>query len=648
MPESQYKFAEFQLDCAGFELRRQGRAQKSERISLERIPMELLILLLERQGSVVTRQEIVDRLWGKDVFVDTEHGINTAIRKVRQALKDDPDNPRFVHTVSGKGYRFVTEKNGQSETPALVEGRTPRTPGGPDSSGLGPTTTDPTAPRRALTRLALTSRVLTKRKTVIAIAALSLLAAALLVVLRPRLFPSTQAAHIHSLAVIPLANLSGDSSQEYFADGMTDELITALAKNRNLRVVSRTSTMQYKGAQRPVRDIARELGVDGIVEGSIERTANRVHMTVQLIYAPTDSHVWAESYDRDLNQAYSLPQELSQTVAKEVKAATSPAPAQRYINPEAHDAYLKGLEFWFGDNARGGLEYFEKAIQLQPDYAAAWSGLSDTYAVLSVSGDTPSDEVRTKWESAARKALELDDSLPEAHNSMAGWYLFYVWDWKRAEAESLRSLALDPHFAEGYHLHSYILTVTGHLAEAVEEQKRGMAIDAFARPWALGYTYYHARQFEAAVSELRLRIAAMSTDPGCHNILADSYHFLGLNKEAAQEMELAHLLLGEKESAAALQRAFQRGGFIAVADWEADVPWQGSAKRGAKKYISPYWHALATARAGRKEQTLHLLEQAYSDHSPRIIFLQNEPVFDFLHSDPRYQALVKKIGLPPS
>jgi hypothetical protein len=197
-------------------------------------------------------------------------------------------------------------------------------------------------------------------------------------------------------------------------------------------------------------------------------------------------------------------------------------------------------------------------------------------------------------------------------------------------------------------MHSYILTVTGRLAEAVEEQKRGMAIDAFARPWALGYAYYHARQFEAAISELRVRTAAQPTVPSGHDILADSYHFLGLNKEAAQEKEQIYLLRGEKESVAALQRAFQRGGFTAVADWEADVPWQGNAKGGVKKYISPYWRALATARAGRKEQTLGLLEQALNEHSPRIIFIQNEPVFDFLHSDPRYQALVKKIGLPPA
>src|ERR1017187_6443839 len=428
MSEVQYKFAEFQLNCVSFELRRQGRAQKSERISLERIPMELLILLLERQGSVVPRQEIVDRLWGKDVFVDTEHGINTAIRKVRQALKDDPDNPRFVHTVSGKGYRFVTEKNGRPETPELVEGRTPRTPSGPDSSARSLTTRDTAAPRRALP----------KRKTAIAIAALSLLAATLLVVLRPRLFPSTRAAHIHSLAVIPLANLSGDAAQDYFADGMTDELITALAKNRPLRVVSRTSAMQYKGVNRPVRDIARELGVNGILEGSIEHSANHVHMTVQLIYAPTDTHVWAESYNRDETQAYWLPEELSQTIAKEVKAATSPAPAPRYINAEAHDAYLRGRYLWFQFDAIHSLEYFQKAIQLQPDYAAAWAGMADAYGIRAVDNECPASEVAAKAEAAARKAVELDDSLPEAHLSLGAWYFFDAWDLPRAEAEIKR------------------------------------------------------------------------------------------------------------------------------------------------------------------------------------------------------------------
>ena len=235
MSESQYRFAEFQLDCASFELRRQGRAQKTERISLERIPMELLILLLERQGSVVTRQEIVDRLWGKDVFVDTEHGINTAIRKVRQALRDDPEQPRFILTISGKGYRFVAERSSTNGTSAIAAPATeavvlPQPPATP-AAGLTPAS----KPRFRLA--AVTALIL--------LVVAGILTAVNAGRMRARLFPSTQASQIHSIAVLPLSNLSGDSSQDYFADGMTDEIITALAKSHSLRVVSRTSAMQY-------------------------------------------------------------------------------------------------------------------------------------------------------------------------------------------------------------------------------------------------------------------------------------------------------------------------------------------------------------------------------------------------------------------
>jgi TolB-like protein/DNA-binding winged helix-turn-helix (wHTH) protein len=361
MSEPQYRFAEFQLDCASFELRRQGRTQKSERISLERIPMELLILLLERQGSVVTRQEIVDRLWGKDVFVDTEHGINTAVRKIRQALRDDPDQPRFILTVSGKGYRFVAGDNGNrrsaapapSETPTALPEREPR-PSGSD------------VPDRGSVAAVMPAVQSNRAKLAIVIAICVVVAAIFISSQRHRIVRANQASQIHSIAVIPLANLSGDPAQDYFADGMTDELITALAKNRSLRVVSRTSAMQYKGVNRPLPDIARELNVDGILEGSIERTPTSMHMTVQLIYAPTDTHVWAESYNRDLNEFIFLPEELSQTIAKEVKAAVSPPTRQRSISPEAHDAYLEGLYFWYRGDFDSASSTFKRRLIYSP------------------------------------------------------------------------------------------------------------------------------------------------------------------------------------------------------------------------------------------------------------------------------------------
>ena len=329
MPLQCYKFGDFELDSARFELRRNGHPLK-----LERIPLELLILLAEKGGNVVTRQEISEKLWGKDVFVDTEHVINTAIRKVRSALQEDADQPHFVQTVPGKGYRFVaqlkdTDGNGKSGT-----GRE-----------FTVAETNPTQSVHLKHR--------NWRRAAIAALVLLFLAGTALIFnlagMRDQIFARNKPAPIRSIAVLPLENLSGDPTQYYFADGMTDELITALAQNHSFRIVSRTSTMQYKGASKPLRDIAQALGVDGILEGSVNRSAYRVNVNLQLIYAPADTNR-AEAYDRDLNGAFSLPGEVAVTIAKEAHAATPQPAVQRYVNPSAHDAYLQGRYLWVAGN----------------------------------------------------------------------------------------------------------------------------------------------------------------------------------------------------------------------------------------------------------------------------------------------------------
>jgi TolB-like protein/DNA-binding winged helix-turn-helix (wHTH) protein len=626
MSESQYRFAEFQLDCASFELRRQRRAQKSERISLERIPMELLILLLERQGSVVTRQEIVGRLWGKDVFVDTEHGINTAIRKVRQALKDDPDNPRFIHTVSGKGYRFVPEKNGDA-TPVLPL--------------LDVKPTDATQVLPAKRRLFWPLSV--------AAISLCLAAGALLEFHAGGLRWHTSAANpigpIHSLAVLPLANLSGDPSQDYYADGMTDELITALAQNSTLRVVSRTSAMQYKGASQPLREIAQALGVDGILEGSVNRSANRVHINLQLIYAPTDTHVWAQSYDRDLNGTLSLPQEISHVIATEAKVHSAPPKTQHYVSPEAHDAYLQGRDYWFSSNYVRSKEYFEKAIRLQPDYALAWDGLGDSYGASAVEGRISAREAFEKEEQYARKALALDDSLPEAHNSMAAVYFFSAWDWHKAEAESLRAIELNPNYAEARHIHSYILSVLNRDEEAIREQKRSSELDPFARPVALANAYFWARHFDDAINELRVRAEIQPRDVAVQFVLFEAYWFKGRNKEAVQSLQQLFAAEDDKRSAAAVQRGLERG-----VEPVAGALFLKQDQDRARHHIYPIHFAFAYdyAMLHRKDEAIAALEADYREHDPWLVFLQKETAFDFLHSDERYRALVRKMGLPPA
>ncbi len=618
MTGGSYHFGEFELDRERFELRRNGRSLK-----LERIPLELLLLLAERQGAVVTRQEIIDRLWGKDVFVDTEHGINTAIRKIRQTLKDDPEQPRFVQTVTGKGYRFVAEINRQPlPSPESQPAATP-SPEATPAQGL------PTRPPA------------THRNLIFAAVALFLIAAILSFAFRNRLFPSSRAAQIHSIAVIPLANLSGDASQDYYADGMTDELITALAKNHNLRVTSRTSAMQYKGVKRPLPEIAKELNVDGILEGSIERTPDKVHMTAQLIYAPTDSHVWAESYDRDVNQAYSLPEELSQTIAKEVKTATSPAPPARYINPEAHDAYLHGRYFWFSTlNPKLTLPYFEKAIQLQPDYAAAWSGLADTYALEGMETRSPL-EVSEKMHAAALKALELDPLLAEAHNSLSAWYLFYAWDPAHAEAEDRRAIELNPNMAEAHHLLSYILEAQLRYAEGEVEAKRAVELDPYVHPWELGAYYMGEHKFDDAINEFKLQAAAHPGESGIIYQLSTAYWHKSMYKESQEQLEHALDLDHDSKRKAIVHEVWMSGGELAVER-------EGAANikiLASKQYFETEFVATIIAYTGDKDETLKYLELSYRNHDPDLIFIQNESLFDFLHSDPRYQALVKKIGL---
>lgn len=399
MPDS-YLFGEFEIDCSRYQLRRNERILK-----LERIPMELLILLAEKQGGVATRQEIIERIWGKEVFVDTEHGINTAIRKIRAALREDAEHPRFVMTIQGKGYRLAVAKNGGSRQTMSSEPEAPQ-----PRWGNSPQLSASQQPMWGQLPSAARQSESAGRRIKVALAAVAILVAGVLFnSFRSRIFPSSVSAHIRSIAVLPLANLSGDKSQDYFADGMTDELITSLAKNRNLRVVSRTSVMQYKGASQPLREIAQALGVDGILEGSVNRSANHVHINLQLIYAPTDTHVWAQSYDRDLNGTLSLPQEISQVTATEAKVPSAPPKSQRYVSPEAHDAYLQGRDYWFSGNYVRSKEYFEKAIRLQPDYALAWDGLGDSYGASAVEGRIPAREAFEKEEQYARKALALDE-----------------------------------------------------------------------------------------------------------------------------------------------------------------------------------------------------------------------------------------------
>ncbi len=443
---SVFEFGDFKLDGHTFVLSRAGHE-----VRLERKPLELLFLLVGRPDRLVTRSEIAGHLWGNEVFVDTEHGINTAIRKVRQALREDPEQPQFILTVTGKGYRFIAPVNtlcGVTQ-PSQYESAIELTP---DPTSLAPGNARPFASDADQAPSTPTPSPFPPfnwvRSLVLATFVALALAAAMLA-LNPasrawtiRLLHKTRPAEINSLAVLPLDNLSGDPSQDYIAAGVTDELTTMLAKNSTLRIVSRTSMMHYKGTRLRLPEIAQEVGADGLLEGSVTRSGNRAHVTIQLIQAATDKHLWAESYDRDPGDLEMLPREISINIARLLQSSV-PQPAPRYVTPAAYDAYQHGRYLFFTDKTPMSGVYFKQAVQLQPDYALGWSGLADYYAAAALIGNAPPLQVKQLAKDAAAKAVSIDPTSSEAHLSLAGVILSFDWDCQRALSEIDKAIQLD-------------------------------------------------------------------------------------------------------------------------------------------------------------------------------------------------------------
>jgi TolB-like protein len=449
---------------------------------------------------------------------------------------------------------------------------------------------------------------------------------------------------IRSLAVLPLDNLSGEPGQEYFADGMTDELITMLAKNSTLRIVSRTSVMQYKGVHRPLPQIAQELGVDGILEGSVERSGDKVHMTLQLIRAPSDTHVWAESYDRDIHDVAALPGEAAQTIAKRLNSAAATVPATHYVIPAAHDAYLRGRYLWFTNRMEESDAYFRKATEIQPDYAAAWAGLADYYGENIAAGALDPRTSMVPQEQAAERALQLDQNLAEAHQAMAGVFLIDRWDWASANQEILRAIRLDSHDAELYYLQACILQALNRNPEAIDAGKKEMELDPFARPYGLTSIYVGARQYDEALAELQLRSEASPNNPDMLAVKMDIWRRKGNYKEAVDAWEKWNIATGDPQSAANLRRAYDQGGARGFLRWQLDRRLMQSKSH----YVSPVELAGYYAQFGDKERALALLEEGCRQHSTDVLWVQDDPAFDFLHDDPRLRTLVQKIGRPPA
>ena len=627
MPRETIRFEDFELDPGSFELRRTGRLVK-----VERIPLQLLFLLAENRDRLVTREEILLAIWGKDVFVDADNSINTAVRKARQALKDDPENPRFLRTIPGKGYRFTAPVNSSAPPSPMVALQI----------GLPPRTRLPKWPVLAtlvLIALITTGLILSSRLTK-----------------PPKTIPKKA-----MLVVLPFVNINGDPREDYFADGMTEEMITTLGSldPQHLGVIARTSSMQYKDAKKGAAQVARELGVDYLLEGSVRRSGQRVRVTAQLIQASDQTHLWAADFDRDLSEVLKLQSDLALAISSKIQLTLSPPARARLaeapsLNAAAYEAYLQGLHDWdlrTKPAVERAIAEFQQAIALDPNYAPAYAALARAYSLAPVVGAMPPMESMPKAREVARRANSLDPSLAAGHSTLGFVLAHYDFDWPAAEREYLRALDLNPNdaYAHLFYSNSY-LSPLGRHAEAIAEMQKAVAIDPFSAPVQsfLGRTYIWARQYDQAIAQFR-KCAEMF--PGFaidHERLAQLLAFLGKFEDAIAEDTRARLLSGEDEDSAlqketALRHALATGGSQGY--WKQLLDFTQLPVNPPEAYNSPFGTAILYSQLGENSKALDSLEKAFDQRSLSMTELAIEPSFDPIRSDPRFQTLLRRVGL---
>ena len=631
------RFGIYEVSLQSGELRKSG-----VKIQVQQQPLKILGILLERPGEVITREELRTRIWPRESFGDFDQAVNAAIAKLRNALGDSAENPQFIATIPKKGYCFIGNvavgyPGGGPVNPRRAAGEDPK----PERLGqFGGAGQAARAGRRAWPRPWL------------AVAGLLLMGVFFLAIwlYRPRI---GSASTIRSLAVLPLENLSGDPSQDYFADGMTDELITDLAQIRALRVISRTSVVTYKGTRKPLPEIARRLNVDAIVEGSVVRSGDRVRITAQLISAPADQHLWAESYEGDLRDTLALQNRVARAIAEQIRIELTPQEqgalrATKVVDPKAYEDYLRGRYFWnkrTADGLKKAVEYFNEGIASDPNYAQAYSGLADTYALLGdwQYGVMSAKEALPKAKAAATKALELDSALSEAHTSLAFTLDGFDWDLESGGREFQRALELNPGYATAHHWYAWHLALFARFDQAIAEMRKAQNLDPLSLiiNADLAELLMLAHLNDESIRQSRKTIEMDSNFALAHNQLAQAYLAQGMPAEAIEELKQAIQLSGGSPTCTAnLARAY-----VALGNREKAVELINNLQARSRPGFS---HApeIATiyAALGDKDRAMSWLEKGSKERfNPGVLI---RPGFDPLRSDPRFQNLLRRAGLP--
>ncbi len=583
------QFGPFELDTGAGELRKNGF-----KLKLQDQPLKILKILLQKRGDIVTREELRENIWPANTFVEFDHGLYSAMARLRDVLGDSAESPRFVETLARRGYRFIAPVT----IPESMQA----------SNTTAPETTPPSGRR--------VSKILA-----------------------------------YSLAVLPFENLSGNPAEEYFADGMTDEVITRLAQLGSLRVISRTSMMQYKGGKKPLPQIGRELNVDTIVEGSVMRSQNRVRITAQLVDTSTDHHVWAHSYERERGDVFVVQNEISRAIAAQIRASLTPEQQAQLsetmrVDPDTYDLYLQGmshLERGDEPEIRKAVGYFEQAIARDPRSARSYAALAQCYLALTDFYEPPI-ETMAKAKRFALESVELDKSLPEGHAALGAVDFLYDWDWPAAEKEFREAIRLTPGSADAHGWYGLLLAQTGRFTDGISEIKQAEALDPLSVSVHInaGWVYYVARQNESALQEWRKVLDLEPAAPIAHTSIWMAYVEKSEFREALAESAKAGNYRDSPLNLATLAGVYAASGKTAAAQ-QVLARLTELAKH---RYVCPYEMATAHAGLGNHDEAIRWLEKGVQVRSVCMPDLKTDPRLDPLRSDARFQKIARTVGLP--
>lgn len=627
--ESIIRFEDFELDLRTRELFKSG-----SKVRLRGQPIDVLAILLQHPGALVTRETLKKQLWPDDTFVDFEHILNNCIGKLREALGDQAGSPKFIETLPRLGYRFIAPVFKPQQDQACES----------DSAEASATSAQPAFPAK---EGSATQKTQNRILLIVGAVALITLTSAVVWYLRK---PLPQP-HIDSIAVLPFENLSGDPSQEYFADGMTEELITKLGGDGTFRVISRTSVMRLKRNSKPLPEIAHELGVDGIVEGTVARSGNHIRITANFLQAATDRHLWANSYESEMEDVLVVQSKVAQSISDAIRselAIQKQAPVvPRRVNPEAYRSYLLGryysAQMAFFEHSKAE-ESLRRSTELDPTFAPAYSSLSIFFFAQAINGVRPASELFPLARTAALKSVELDDRLAEAHSALAVVKHAYEWEWAEAEREHMRAVLLNPNSVDAHLWYGDFLTAMGRSEDGVRQSREAVGVDPVS-PFAnlhLGWSLYFAGRYDESIEQLK-RVLELDPEFAWANMeLAWNYSKKGMYSEAISQCQRAVQVAPDNQIIlGSCGRTYGQSGRRR----DAQVLLARLMAIGRKGYVNPCDLAVLYDGMGDNDHAIEWLQRAYNERSTNLLFLRIE-YSDRLQADPRFQALIAKLNFP--